>query len=105
MEEAAAREVMEESGIIIESVKYHSSQPWPFPSQLMLACSAVAFNTDITIDRTELEDARWFSKDDVVKAVERDPCASFTLPPDTAIAFQLLKSWANRSAENLSNKI
>ena len=62
IEEAVAREVMEESGIVIKNVRYHSSQPWPFPSSLMIGCHAEAVTTNIAIDDEEMSDIRWFER-------------------------------------------
>ena len=68
MEAAARREVFEESGIRLGAVRYLSSQPWPFPSSLMIGCAAEAENTEITIDPKEIEDARWFTREEVFAA-------------------------------------
>ncbi len=65
IEEAARRETLEEAGIACGRVKYFASQPWPFPMSLMIGCHAQAIDTDITVDREELEDARWFTRDEV----------------------------------------
>ncbi len=63
LEEAVAREVSEESGVRVGSVRYHSSQPWPFPASIMLGFYAEALTEEITIDPAELRDARWFTRD------------------------------------------
>ena len=60
IEEAVRREVKEEAGIEVGQVRYHSSQPWPFPSSLMIGCHARALTTDIRIDDEEMTDVRWF---------------------------------------------
>jgi len=74
MEAAARREVFEESGIRLGHVGYLSSQPWAFPASLMIGCHAQAQNTDITIDPNEIEDARWFTREEVLQAtVEENP--------------------------------
>src|SRR3712207_2346721 len=65
IEEAVAREIGEEAGIDVRNVRYVASQPWPFPGQLMIACLAEAVSDDLTLDRTELEDAFWASRADV----------------------------------------
>ncbi len=65
IEQAVAREVLEETSIAVDTVSYIASQPWPFPSSIMIGMQAEARNTDITIDPKELEDARWFSRDEV----------------------------------------
>ena len=60
IEEAVRRESFEESGIYTDKIVYHSSQPWPFPSTLMIGCYAYATSTDLNIDHNEIEEARWF---------------------------------------------
>lgn len=93
IEEAVAREVMEESGIAIKNVRYHSSQPWPFPSSLMIGCHAEAVATDIAIDDGEMVDVRWFQRDEVLKALE-GKSEVLTVPGPIAIAHHLIKAWA-----------
>jgi NAD+ diphosphatase len=65
IEAAVRREVMEEAGITVGAVRYLASQPWPFPASLMLGCAGEALTTDLTIDHTEIEDARWVSREDM----------------------------------------
>jgi NAD+ diphosphatase len=65
IEQAVAREVKEETGVIVGKVTYVASQPWPFPSSLMVGCIAEAVDTKITLDQIELENAQWFSKADI----------------------------------------
>lgn len=98
IEEAVAREVMEEAGVTVREVRYLASQPWPFPSQLMIGCHAVAEGTALTLDETELEEARWFSRDEVAYAmrVGRDGDGAFAPPPPAAIAHTLLQWWLDR---------
>lgn len=93
IEEAVRRETFEESGIRLGAVRYVASQPWPFPSSLMIACVGEALNKDVVIDTHELEDARWFSREDVRLALARDPAAPFVAPPPYAIAHTLLSAW------------
>ncbi|MDG2533353.1 NAD(+) diphosphatase [Sphingomonas sp. HITSZ_GF] len=93
IEEAVRRETCEESGIRIGAVRYVASQPWPFPSSLMVACIGEALNDDIRIDANELEDARWFTREEVQQALARDPAAPFLGPPRYAIAHSLLTVW------------
>jgi len=94
IEEGAAREVLEEVGIDLRHVSYVASQPWPFPSQLMIGCHGFAQGREITIDTTELEDARWFSRDEVSHALAaEDDSAVFRAPPREAIARTLLEWW------------
>lgn len=95
IEEAVRRELFEESGLRTTDVRYISSQPWPFPSSLMIACIAKACDNKVTLDEKELEDAFWVSRDDVLLAMSGDESARFTMPPDFAIAHTLLKAWAD----------
>ncbi len=92
LEEAVAREVLEESGIRVGRVSYHSSQPWPFPASLMLGFYAEGLSEDIVIDLAELTDARWFSR-----AMLHDPAAhGFSLPRGDSIARRLIEDWMAR---------
>lgn len=93
IEDAVAREVKEEAGIDIRNVRYVASQPWPFPSSLMIGCTAEALSADLTIDRTELEDARWFTREEVRAAIGGAEGATFQPPPRTAIARTLMEHW------------
>lgn len=93
IEEAVARETLEESGVRVNRVRYVASQPWPFPSSLMIACIGEAEDDAITIDYNELEDARWFTRDEVRTSLAGDPAASFGAPPSYAIAHTLLTAW------------
>ncbi len=93
IEDAVAREVQEEAGIKVRDVRYIFSQPWPFPSQLMLGCHAMADSPHLTIDETELEDARWFTREQVEDALSGQEDAAFLPPPKQAIARQLLEWW------------
>jgi NAD+ diphosphatase len=93
IEEAVRREIAEEAGVPTGAVRYVASQPWPFPSSLMIACIAEALDERIAIDVHELEDARWFTRDEVKAALARDPAASFGAPPPYAIAHTLLTAW------------
>ena len=92
IEEAAMREVLEEAGIKTKNPRYIFSQPWPFPAQLMMGLILEAVNTNITIDPKELEDARWFSRDEVQAVFEKSGQA-FLCPPRQTIAHQLLRYW------------
>ncbi|MGB3165647.1 MAG: NAD(+) diphosphatase [Alteraurantiacibacter sp.] len=93
LEEAVAREVLEESGVPVGDVRYVASQPWPFPSQLMIGCHAFALGRDIVVDHTELEDVRWFKRREVAAAIARQDDAPFRAPPRQAIAYTLLEWW------------
>jgi len=94
IEEAVRREVFEEAGVRVGEVRYVASQPWPFPSQLMIGCLGHAESLELRVDTSEIEDARWFTRDDVAEALakERDS-ASFVPPPRQAIAHHLLQWW------------
>jgi NAD+ diphosphatase len=97
IEEAVAREVFEEAGVRVRDVTYIASQPWPFPSQLMIGCHALADDDALVIDLTELEDARWWSRSEVEEAITRETGSnSFIAPPKQAIAHQLLRNWLGR---------
>jgi len=93
IEEAVAREVMEESGIRIDCVRYHSSQPWPFPSSLMIGCHAEAVSTEIYMDTEEMADVRWFSRNEVISALA-EKNDNLQLPGPIAIAHHIIKAWA-----------
>jgi NAD+ diphosphatase len=95
LEEAVLRELHEEAGIICANVRYVASQPWPFPSQLMIACMAQAPHRDIVLDTTELSDAMWVDRPQVLAALAGDEAAPFVAPPPYAIAHTLLTHWAN----------
>jgi NAD+ diphosphatase len=92
LEEAARREVREEAGIEVGTVRYVCSQPWPFPSSLMIGCIALAESEEIAIDRIELDDARWFTRDALRAALagRRD---DLVVPPPFAIAHHLIRAW------------
>ncbi|KQM31348.1 NAD(+) diphosphatase [Sphingomonas sp. Leaf10] len=93
IEEAVAREVFEEAGVRVGAVRYVASQPWPFPSQLMIGCIAVAGDDRLRIDTAELEDAFWATRDEVRAALAGDS-GRFVAPPAYAIAHSLLAAWA-----------
>ncbi|MEE4453743.1 NAD(+) diphosphatase [Novosphingobium resinovorum] len=100
IEEAVARETFEEAGVRVRDVTYVASQPWPFPSSLMIGCHAFADDPAITIDETELEDVRWFTRDEVVDALEAvavgEAGRAFGAPPRHAVAHVLLQWWVDR---------
>lgn len=98
IEEAVAREVFEEAGIRVRDVRYIASQPWPFPSQLMIGCIGRADALELTIDKTEIDDARWFARDEVARAMAGDESAGFLPPPPQAIAHDLLRWWLEQDA-------
>lgn len=98
IENAVAREVKEEAGLDVSDVQYVASQPWPFPSSLMLGCHARAQSAELIVDTNELEDARWFSRDEVAEALSGANGATFLPPPRTAIARTLLEHWLGLEA-------
>ncbi len=93
MEEAVARELFEEAGVRATSVRYVASQPWPFPSSLMMGAIAPVESDDITLDTNELEDAMWVNRAEVAAAMAGDPTARFIPPPPYAIAHTLFLRW------------
>jgi NAD+ diphosphatase len=93
IEDAVRRETFEEAGVRVGIVRYHSSQPWPFPSSLMIGCIAEATSEELNVDREELEDARWFSRDEVKLMLEGRHPAGLTAPQPIAIAHHLLRAW------------
>ena len=97
IEEAVAREVFEEAGVRVRDVRYVACQPWPFPSSLMIGCHAYADDGAITIDKTELDDARWFTREEVEYAMNGLNTGiedgAFIAPPSFAVAHHLLKWW------------
>ncbi|MEO6388832.1 MAG: NAD(+) diphosphatase [Croceibacterium sp.] len=98
IEEAVAREVFEEAGVRVRDVRYVASQPWPFPSQLMVGCHSIADDDTLTIDRAELEDARWFERGEIAEAMETGEASSgFKAPTSRAIAHYLLRWWLEKS--------
>jgi NAD+ diphosphatase len=90
LEDAVEREVLEETGVQVGDVEYHSSQPWPFPSSLMLGFRAVARSEAITLRDGELEDARWFTRADI-------EAGHPALPPPGAISARLIDAWFHQT--------
>ncbi|NGM21494.1 NAD(+) diphosphatase [Roseomonas stagni] len=94
LEEAVRREVKEETGVEVGEVLYHSSQPWPFPASIMLGFHAEGLTDAITIDPEELQDARWFTREEM-----RDAAAhGFSLPRIDSIARRLIEDWLEHGA-------
>jgi NAD+ diphosphatase len=93
LEAAVARELYEEAGIRVRNVRYIASQPWPFPSSLMIGCHAEAVGHELRIDTAELDDARWFSREEIAAAFGGSADAPFLPPPKAAIARTLLERW------------
>ncbi|KAI8329970.1 NUDIX hydrolase domain-like protein [Chlamydoabsidia padenii] len=103
IEEAVRREALEETGIHVDHVAYHSTQPWPFPNSLMFGFLASATTATIKMEDKELESARWFSRSDVLGALKGD--GIFNLPPNLAIAYQLIHTWATSGSLRQNSKI
>jgi NAD+ diphosphatase len=97
IEEAVRREVKEEAGIRIGRVAYHSSQPWPFPSSLMIGCHAEALSTDVQPDANELEACRWFERAEVRLMLTGTHPDGLKAPFPMAIAHHLIKAFADAS--------
>lgn len=93
VEEACARELEEEAGLKTLSVAYHSTQPWPYPSSLMIGLIAQVADDDAAPDQTELSEVRWFTKAEARALLAGEVPATFA-PPPMAIAHQLIKAWA-----------
>jgi NAD+ diphosphatase len=93
IEDAVRRETREESGIACRRIAYFRSQPWPFPTSLMIGCHAEATTHDIVVDCTELEEARWFSRDEVIAMLQRRHPHGLTAPPPAAIAYHIIRAW------------
>ena len=92
LEMAVAREVFEESGVRVHDVRYHSSQPWPFPTSLMLGFHATALSDELDVNTDELETAAWFERDWVIEQIRRRS-EEFKLPRRDSIARQLCEYW------------
>ncbi len=93
IEEAVRREIWEEAGIRTGRVDYLMSQPWPFPSQLMIACMAQALGDGLTLDTEEIAEALWVSRDEVRAALAGEEDALFLPPPPMAVAHHMLRDW------------
>ena len=93
IEEAVRRETREEAGVVCGRVNYFASQPWPFPSSLMIGCHAEALTREIVIDRSELDNARWFDREEVATMLLRNHPETFTTPPEVAIAYHIIRAW------------
>ncbi|KAI8811407.1 NUDIX hydrolase domain-like protein [Cladochytrium replicatum] len=113
LEAAVRREALEETSVKVDKVMYHSSQPWPFPSQLMMGCIAYAVEENIATADQELEEAKWFTKEQVLEALNHDSTIDprsfepqspeslppLMLPPKYAIAHMLVRAWAYGNVE------
>ncbi len=99
IEAAVRREILEEAGVACGEVSYFASQPWPFPSSLMIACFAKALSRALTVDMKELEDARWFSREETLALLDRRHPDGLAAPIPMAIAHHLIKRWATQGAD------
>ena len=93
IENAVRRETFEEAGIRLGRVVYHASQPWPFPHSLMIGCFGEPLDEEVRADQNELEDCRWFQRDEVARMLERTHPAGLVVPPSGAIAHHLIRAW------------
>ena len=96
LEQALEREVFEEVGIKVKNIKYFNSQPWPFPASLMLGFFAEAVNDQMTIDYDEIEDAHWFSINELKSLEHPSISGGFKLPRVDSIARRLVETWIKR---------
>lgn len=96
-EEAARRELFEEAGVRLGDVRYQFSQPWPFPSSLMMGFIADAKDRELTLDKEEIEEARWVDLKDVRTMLDGESVDGIFLPPKFTIARQLLERWSEQS--------
>jgi NAD+ diphosphatase len=93
VEDAVRRETFEEAGVRVGAVRYVASQPWPFPANLMIGCRAEALGEEIVVDRSELEDARWFGRDEVAAMLDGRHPDGLRGPVRMAIAYHLIRGW------------
>ena len=96
LEDAVTREVFEETGLKLKNISYHSSQPWPFPGSLMIGFKAEAEGADIILHDKELEDARWFSRHEIIKKVRKK---ELKLSTEISISFHLIEDWFNTGSK------
>lgn len=94
LEDAVRRESWEEAGLRVGTVRYLASQPWPFPSSIMVGCIAEALGDKITLDMTELEAGRWFPREEVLQMLDGQHPDGLTCPQHIAIANTLVRAWA-----------
>jgi NAD+ diphosphatase len=99
IEAAVRREIREEAAVTCHAVQYYASQPWPFPASLMIGCFAKAESRSVEVDRVELEDARWFGREETIALIERRHPDGLMAPTPMAIAHHLLKQWAYRGVK------
>jgi len=101
IEEAARREIREEVGVGCGRVTYFASQPWPFPSSLMIGCNAEALTEAIVIDKSEIEEARWFDRGELRLMLECKHPDGLATPPPIAIAHHIIRDFIERGADVL----
>jgi NAD+ diphosphatase len=101
IEEAVRREVLEEVGLSCTRITYFASQPWPFPSSLMIGCHAEAISEKITIDKNEIEEARWFDREELQLMLALKHPQGLTTPPPIAIAHHIIRDFVERGARVL----
>ena len=99
IEEAVRREVREEAGIACGQVKYFRSQPWPFPSSLMIGCHAQALSRELMVDYNELEGARWFDREEVASMLARAHPEGLITPVPIAIAYHIIREWVENGVD------
>jgi len=95
LENAARREIFEETGIKVGKVSYMTSQPWPFPSSLMIGMIGQAQTKDITIDENELADARWFGDEEIRQMMAGNHPQNLNLAGEMSIAWQMMAQKLN----------
>ena len=98
LEDAVAREVFEETGVEVDAIEYQSSQPWPFPASLMLGFTAHAVTHDVQLRDQELEDARWFTREEIGAGIP-------ILPPNQSISYSLIENWFDAGSERPLRKM
>lgn len=101
IEEAVRREVLEEVGIACARINYFASQPWPFPSSLMIGCHAEAKSDQLVIDKTEIEEARWFDREELQLMLMSKHPQGLTTPPPIAIAHHIIRDFVERGVQVL----
>lgn len=102
IEDAARRETFEEAGIRCGKVRYFASQPWPFPSSLMIGCHIQALTSEIVVDRNELEDARWVDRAEAAAMLARRHPAGLITPAPFAIAHHIIRAWVETGDDVLA---
>ena len=101
IEEAVRREVLEEVGLTCARVTYFASQPWPFPSSLMIGCHAMALTKQIVIDKSEIEEARWFDREELKLMLALKHPLGLTAPPPFAIAHHIIQDFVEHGRRAL----